>query len=63
MPRKNTFINMFCGKLPAKRFYGKNGITAGATREPIDLARYITNHQRVMAALCRSVRRRGAEVT
>ena len=67
MPEPETILSHISRLLePAGPLSGKHVVvTAGATREPIDPVRFISNHSsgRMGTAIAEAARRRGAEVT
>ena len=67
MPEPETILSHISRLLePAGPLSGKHFVvTAGATREPIDPVRFISNHSsgRMGTAIAEAARRRGAEVT
>jgi phosphopantothenoylcysteine decarboxylase/phosphopantothenate--cysteine ligase len=67
MPEPDTIFSLIAGKLErSNALNGRNVIvTAGATREPIDPVRFISNYSsgRMGVAIADAARRRGAQVT
>jgi phosphopantothenoylcysteine decarboxylase/phosphopantothenate--cysteine ligase len=67
MPEPDVIFSLIARRLEGQStLSGRNiVVTAGATREPIDPVRFISNHSsgRMGVAIAESARRRGAEVT